>query len=164
MRFEVFFKIDNIPLDQDPDSNWAKILDPDPNSMYVFRSLDLEHCLQLWSYQDEQALKTDTINLSWLTGTWDHAAVVTYWYLWRDSCCWSWRSLARSHTCGCPPCLCRSGCRFPTPCTRSHPHRRTHHLKFDNSVEVRGGVAVGPKLKMVNRQLKMKTSHQFTAI
>ena len=77
MRFEVFFKIDNIPLDQDPDSNWAKILDPDPNSMYVFRSLDLEHCLQLWSYQDEQALKTDTINLSWLTGTWDHAAVVT---------------------------------------------------------------------------------------
>ena len=64
MRFEDFFKIENIPLDQDPDSNWAKILDPDPNSMYVFRSLDLEHCLQLLSYQDEQALKTDTINLS----------------------------------------------------------------------------------------------------
>ena len=31
------FKIDSIPLDPDP--NWAKILDPDPNSMY----LDQQH-------------------------------------------------------------------------------------------------------------------------
>ena len=30
-----FFKIDSITLDPDPDSNWAKILDPDPNSMYL---------------------------------------------------------------------------------------------------------------------------------
>ena len=27
------FKIDSITLDPDP--NWAKILDPDPNSMYL---------------------------------------------------------------------------------------------------------------------------------
>ena len=28
-----FFKIDSITLDLDPDTNWAKI--PDPNSMYL---------------------------------------------------------------------------------------------------------------------------------
>ena len=28
-----FFKIDRITLDPDP--NWAQILDPDPNSMYL---------------------------------------------------------------------------------------------------------------------------------
>ena len=28
-------KIDCITLDPDPDPNWAKILDPDPNSMYL---------------------------------------------------------------------------------------------------------------------------------
>ena len=38
------FKIDCIFLepDLDPDPNWAKILDPDPNSMY----LDPQHCLE----------------------------------------------------------------------------------------------------------------------
>ena len=41
-----FFKIDNVILDPDtdldPDLNWAKILDPDPNSMYpVFGSSTL---------------------------------------------------------------------------------------------------------------------------
>ena len=34
-----FFKIDSLILDLDP--NWAKILDPDPNSMY----LDPQHWL-----------------------------------------------------------------------------------------------------------------------
>ena len=28
-----FFKIDRLTLDPDPDPNWAKIQDPDPNSM-----------------------------------------------------------------------------------------------------------------------------------
>ena len=37
-----YFKIDSITLDpdRDPNPNWAKILDPDPNSMY----LDPQHC------------------------------------------------------------------------------------------------------------------------
>ena len=34
------FKFDSIALDQDQDPNWTKILDPDPNSMY----LDPQHC------------------------------------------------------------------------------------------------------------------------
>ena len=29
------FQIYNWTLDQDPDPNWAKILDPNPNSMYL---------------------------------------------------------------------------------------------------------------------------------
>ena len=37
-------KVDSIALDPDPDQNWAKVLDPDPNSMY----LDPQHCL--WDY------------------------------------------------------------------------------------------------------------------
>ena len=39
----IFFKIDNTPvtLDPDPDQNWAKILDPDTNSM----CLDPQHSL-----------------------------------------------------------------------------------------------------------------------
>ena len=35
------FKNDSITMDPDPDPNWAKILDPDPNSMY----LDPQHWL-----------------------------------------------------------------------------------------------------------------------
>ena len=35
-----YFKIDSITLDPEPDPNRAKILDPDPNSMY----LDPQHC------------------------------------------------------------------------------------------------------------------------
>ena len=31
---KISFKVDSIALDPDPDPNWAKILDPDPNSMY----------------------------------------------------------------------------------------------------------------------------------
>ena len=38
--FLFFSKIDKITLY--PDSNWAKILDPDPNSIY----LDLQNCLK----------------------------------------------------------------------------------------------------------------------
>ena len=34
------FKFDSIALDQDQDPNWTKILDQDPNSMY----LDPKHC------------------------------------------------------------------------------------------------------------------------
>ena len=37
--FSFSFKVDSITLDPDP--NWAKILDPDPNSKY----LDPKHCL-----------------------------------------------------------------------------------------------------------------------
>ena len=32
----------------DPDPNWAKILDPDPNSKYF----DLQHCYQLINMED----------------------------------------------------------------------------------------------------------------
>ena len=39
------FKIDSITLDPDP--NWAKILDPDPNSMY----LDPQHCFLTISHE-----------------------------------------------------------------------------------------------------------------
>ena len=35
--------MDNFTLDPDP--NWAKILDPDPNSMYQY--LDPQHCIRL---------------------------------------------------------------------------------------------------------------------
>ena len=38
------FKIDCITLDPDSDPNWAKILDTDPNSMY----LDPQHWLYEW--------------------------------------------------------------------------------------------------------------------
>ena len=39
--FNFFFQIDSITLDPDP--NWAKILDPDPKSMY----LDPQHCMEV---------------------------------------------------------------------------------------------------------------------
>ena len=44
-----YFKIESIPLDTDP--NWAKILDPDPNSMY---SMYPQHLLR-----ELQAVQTD---------------------------------------------------------------------------------------------------------
>ena len=34
------FLFDNLPVTLDPDPNWANILDPDPNVMY----LDPQHC------------------------------------------------------------------------------------------------------------------------
>ena len=42
-NFVSSFKIDNITLDPNP--NWANILDPDPNSMY----LDPQHYRQRWT-------------------------------------------------------------------------------------------------------------------
>ena len=43
--FTIFsFKIDSINLEPDPDPNWAKIMDPDPNSMY----LDPQNCLKVF--------------------------------------------------------------------------------------------------------------------
>ena len=42
--FGIFsFKLDSRTLDPGPDQNWANILDPDPNSMY----LDPQHWLDI---------------------------------------------------------------------------------------------------------------------
>ena len=43
---KIFFQVDSIALDPDPDPNWAKILDPDPYSMY----LDSQHWLEVTTY------------------------------------------------------------------------------------------------------------------
>ena len=46
-------------MDPDPDPNWAKILDPDPNSMY----LDPQHC----SYVLLERLRLHLLNTGTVT-------------------------------------------------------------------------------------------------
>ena len=60
------FKIDCITLDPDPDldpdPNWARILDPDPNSMY----LDPQHCCTVSEGERRQRVEDfSTISTKW---------------------------------------------------------------------------------------------------
>ena len=47
--FHLSFNIDNITLDSDLETNWAKIQDPDPNSIYLDPQSKIVFVRRVWS-------------------------------------------------------------------------------------------------------------------